>query len=208
MAKQEFIRSLHAARNFMFHQAAADARRRKPEDAAPSPPRPAMWLTPASVRGFDLDYFRDLPEAVQLELAQGISDFVRVSQAVGQSGPPTPQQLEDATRSFMSILRIMEPYLPTSDETRRLRAAMSELPFPPEVLTWEFEFGRDSTGEAAVWIWVLVDDAAANDARFTTTSDRLQREIRQSLQRTGLDRWPYVRFRTASEQKALQAAGR
>jgi hypothetical protein len=159
------------------------------------------------VRGFDIEHFRELPEPVQRELRQSISDFSRVADAVPPTESPTPQQLEDATRSFMSILRIMEPYLPTSDETRRLRAAMSEVQFPPEVLTWEFEFGRDSTGDPAVWIWVLVDDAAANDPGFTTVSTRLQREIQQALQRAGLDRWPYVRFRTASEQKALQAAG-
>jgi hypothetical protein len=56
-------------------------------------------------------------------------------------------------------------------------------------------------------IWILVDDAVADDAGFARTTTRLQREILQALQRVGLDRWPYLRLRTFSEQKSLQVVG-
>lgn len=84
---------------------------------------------------------------------------------------------------------------------------MKAVEFPDFVQTWDYEFGRDSSGQPAVWIWLVVDDAAADDPAFTAATTRLRREIHRSLQREGLDRWPYLRFRTFSEQRELQAVG-
>ncbi|HXE52948.1 MAG TPA: hypothetical protein VN541_08040 [Tepidisphaeraceae bacterium] len=51
-------------------------------------------------------------------------------------------------------------------------------------------------------------DAAADVAASAETATRLSRDIRQALHKAGSDRWPYLSFRTVSEQKELQAARR
>ena len=95
---------------------------------------------------------------------------------------------------------------PAMQQTDALRKAIKGVKFPRGFVSWESRFGQDSSGDPAVWIWVIVDDDAADDPGFTAESTRVSREIREALQRTGSDRWPYVRFRTATEQKSLQAA--
>ena len=40
---------------------------------------------------------------------------------------------------------------------------MKQVKFPKEVLTWDFEIGQDSTGDPAVWIWMVVIDSVAGD---------------------------------------------
>lgn len=50
----------------------------------------------------------------------------------------------------------------------------------------------------------MVSNDVADDADFTEATIRAAREIHEALQEAGLERWPYVRVRSASEQKALQ----
>jgi hypothetical protein len=198
---------LRAARNFLFHHVDGDRERSGPDDVARRPARAAIWLSPASVRGFDVSDFPELTEPVREELREHVEAFARIAGQVPPTEPVNEEQLEAARQSFLSILRIMEPYLPTGEETRMLRDAMKNVRFPAGVLTWEFEFGRDSTGDPAVWIWIVVDDTAANEPGFDREANLLPRQIREALRKSGIERWPYVRFRTASEQKALAAAG-
>ncbi|HWE93213.1 MAG TPA: hypothetical protein VG269_04500 [Tepidisphaeraceae bacterium] len=207
MSKQEFIQNLRVARNSLVHRVVADspgintnAVERRLSDAA-------LWLTPTAVQGFDAADFSELPEATQRQLEQSVRRFHDIAALVPDDGPATAEQRAAAQATLMQILAIMDPYMPTSEETRRLRNAMKEVRFPDQVLTWEFEFGRDSSNDAAVWIWLVVDDAAASDDTFSAATTHLPRQIREAIQRAGLERWPYVRFRTASEQRALQAVG-
>jgi hypothetical protein len=207
MAKQEFVQNVRLARNLLAHRVEADHPGVDAGAIERRLSRAALWLTPATVRGFDPEDFPELSEASRAELDRSVREFREVAEQVPDDGPATVEQEASALRSFGEILRIMDAYFPTPDELRRLREAMKEVHFPDVVQTWYHEFGRDSSDEPAVWIWVVVDDAAADDAGFTTATTRLQREIHRSLQRAGLDRWPYVRFRTFSEQRSLQAAG-
>jgi hypothetical protein len=208
MAKQEFLENVRLARNLLVHRVEADRPDINAEAVARRLSRAALWLTPASVRDFEAADFPELPEAAREDLERAVRQFREVAEQVPDDGPATADQEVTASRSLLNIARILEPYFPTPQELDRLRAAMRAVHFPADVVeTWYPEFGLDSSGDPAVWIWLVVDDAVANDPTFTTTTTRLQREIHQSLERVGLNRWPYVRLRTVSEQRSLQAVG-
>jgi hypothetical protein len=80
------------------------------------------------------------------------------------------------------------------------------LEFPRAVLTWEFEIGADSTDDPALWLWIIVDDAVADDSDFPRFTMLIQDRIRRALRERRIERWPYIRFRTASEQRAMQGS--
>jgi hypothetical protein len=205
MPKQEFFRNLRTARNLFFHRVQSDHTGVNAKEIEQTLSHADFWLTPAAVAGFDDGDFPELSEASRAELGRNVSEFRAVAELVPIDAPASAKQSAGALKNFMKILQITEPYLPTPDEVGRLREAMKRVPFPAGVLTWEFEFGQDSSGDPAVWIWVVVEDAAADDPHFAAVSTRLQRTIHEELQRAALDRWPYLRFRTESEQRALQA---
>jgi hypothetical protein len=205
MSKHEFIQGLRAGRDLLLHRVHHEhsnggGSRRRTADAA-------VWLTPATVRGFEADDFPELSHADRRELERNVQKFERVAEQVWLSQPASAREIAAAQSAFRSILKVMDPYLPTDEETRKLRKALKAVRFPDAALTWVCEFGQDSTGDPAVWIWVIVDDEAADDPAFTNTTIHLQRDILIALQKAGIDRWPYLRFHTASEQKELQAVG-
>jgi hypothetical protein len=207
MAKQEFIQNVRLARNLFFHRVEADHPGVNADEIARRLSRAALWLTPAAVRGFDALDFPELPANTREELERSVREFTEVASQVPDDGPASAEQEAAAIRGFQNILRILQPYFPTPEELTQLRTAMKAVNLPDSVQTWDYEFGRDSSGDPAVWIWIVVDDEAAVDVTFTAATTRLQRDIHRALQRAGLDRWPYVRFRTFSEQRALQAVG-
>src|SRR4051812_18907124 len=180
MAKQEFIQNVRLARNLFAHRVEADNARVNADQIARRLSRAALWLTPASVRGFDAVDFPELSEEDRDELERSVRQFSEIAVQVPDDGPPTGEQEAAALRTFQQVERILQPYFPTPEELDRLRAAMRSVNFPNFVQTWDYEFGRDSSGEPGVWIWVVVDDDVADDATFTTTTTRLQREIHRA----------------------------
>jgi hypothetical protein len=208
MAKQEFVQNVRLARNLLAHRVEGDRPGADLEEIARRLARAAIWLTPASVEGFDMADFPELPDETREELRRNVGEFLAVAEQVSDDGPASVEQEAVGIRTLLNIVRILEPFLPTPDELDRLRAAMRTVRFPPDVVeSWDYEFGLDSSGDPAVWIWLVVDDRAADDPAFTATTARLQREILQSLQRAGVSRWPYVRFRTISDYTSRQAVG-
>jgi len=69
-------------------------------------------------------------------------------------------------------------------------------------LDWRYEIGHDSNGYPAVWVWIVVPDEVAANARpeLVGLSQRLE-----TLVRGGGRYWPYVFFQSASEQEAARA---
>jgi hypothetical protein len=105
---------------------------------------------------------------------------------------------------LLRIIDILGPYLPTGAESEKVKQALEHARLPEKlVLNWDFRLGADSTGEPAIWVWVFVDPDVAAGEDFNTLASDVQRRVRDSLAEAGIARWAYVRFRTASEQRAL-----
>ena len=69
-----------------------------------------------------------------------------------------------------------------------------------DVVQHWYELGEDSGGEPAVWVWLVVPDEAvgARPQSLLQLSDRVTAALRQHGRF-----WPYVYFRSRSEQAAL-----
>lgn len=85
-------------------------------------------------------------------------------------------------------------------ETQDIRDALEKASLSDIVADISHRLDEDSTGAPAVWIWVVVDDHAAANNAFSLEAEKIRNAIREALQSAGIDRWPYVRFRTRSEK--------
>lgn len=208
MSKQEFIQNVRLARNLFAHRVSADHAGADVKGIERRLSRATLWLTPRAVSGFDPADFPELSAKEGEELDRSVRAFRMVGEQVAADVAATREQEAAALQSFESIRRILEPYFATPDELRLLREAMKKVDFPDSVETWDYEFGRDSSAEPAVWIWLIVDDAAAEDTTLADVTIRLRREIHRAVQSVGLERWPYVRVRTVSEQGSIGVGAR
>lgn len=88
--------------------------------------------------------------------------------------------------------------------------ALATLPSLPHVDRLAFELGRDGGGQKALRLWVIVRDDAPSLAWSPEARERLRLALRKVLRDAGLrSAWPYIAFRSAAEQAALDAvAGR
>jgi hypothetical protein len=85
-------------------------------------------------------------------------------------------------------------------EAEDIREAVKKASLPDTVRDLSYRLDVDASGAPAVWVWVVVDDAAASSRDFPAVAAGIRDAIRNALQQAGIDRWPYVRFRTRSEQ--------
>lgn len=88
-------------------------------------------------------------------------------------------------------------------EAEVIGEAVKTASLPGTVLAVSHRLDVDATGAPAVWVWVVVDDAAAASENFPTVAAEIRDAIRDVLHQAGIDRWPYVRFRTRSEEAEL-----
>lgn len=80
----------------------------------------------------------------------------------------------------------------------RVEKALKSLPeFPVSVKKWVVEVGDDATGENAIWVWAVVDDADLS----SNNRSNLRNAIRDAVGQVVGDQpaWVYVRFRATSE---------
>jgi hypothetical protein len=88
-------------------------------------------------------------------------------------------------------------------EAESIRNAVKNAALPDTVREVSQRVDVDATGAPAVWIWVVVDDAAAVRPDFPSVAAAIRDAIRDALEQAGIARWPYVRFRTRSEEAEL-----
>jgi hypothetical protein len=80
-------------------------------------------------------------------------------------------------------------------EARRIRTLINKHKRPQGVQTWNAEYGEDSTGEPAVWIWFhYKDENGISQHKIHELTDFVQ-SVRDDLLDSKLGRWPYVGFR-------------
>ena len=87
------------------------------------------------------------------------------------------------------------------DEKARILAALAAAPFPDYVVDRRVLLDRDWGGEDSVWVYVILADDAP-DVRSDEIFE-LRNVVRRALKDGGIDLWPYIRVRLASEQAEL-----
>ncbi|MFH1469628.1 MAG: hypothetical protein ABIO70_34905 [Pseudomonadota bacterium] len=75
-----------------------------------------------------------------------------------------------------------------------------EFPFPAAIAGWDVKVGRDSTGDDAVWVWVVLHDNLVDQVWPLDIRDELRERVREIvLGAAPTDVQVYVRFRSQSE---------
>jgi hypothetical protein len=207
MSKLRFLKKLRHARNLFVHRVHVDSRTTDAETIARRLASSALWLTPFVVEDFDPAEFPEIPEADRERLSDAVDRFAGIARSVPPNQPATDNQILEATVAFQAILDLLQNYIQQDREADEVRRILMSLTFPREVLTWDIEFGTDSTGDPALWLWIILEDGAANDVEFAALTAGIRDQIRRALRDAHIESWPYVRFRTASEeQEILQGA--
>jgi hypothetical protein len=80
-------------------------------------------------------------------------------------------------------------------EANQIRTLVNRHKAPKGVRTWSAEYGEDSTGEPAVWIWFhFKDEDGISQRKIHELTDFVQ-SVRSDLLDAKIGRWPYVGFR-------------
>src|SRR5882724_9203438 len=82
-------------------------------------------------------------------------------------------------------------------ETRKIHEVIKRHTFPRTVKPkFEVNFGEDSSGQRAVWIWFSVDeDLKPSEAKISELTNFIS-SVRSDLLNADLAFWPYVDVRT------------
>jgi hypothetical protein len=83
----------------------------------------------------------------------------------------------------------------TVAEASRIRALVNQHKRPRGVLSWNAEYGEDSTGDPAVWIWFHFEDKDGISKRKIHELTDFVESVRSDLLQAKIGRWPYVGFR-------------
>ena len=89
-----------------------------------------------------------------------------------------------------------------------LHQALRSVEFPRYVTAVRYVFEPDSTGDASVRLWVVVSDKDAERVWASSGPERIARALRVAISEQLPDIFPYVYFRTESEQAEANQATR
>jgi hypothetical protein len=171
-----------------------------------------IWLTPATVAGFDPCDFTFLSPSEREELKTSVGDFRRVAETVPDDGPATKEQIQEALPKLRRILEILRPDLNPDVDAFRAAKVLENLRLPydvrDDVARFIHEFDTDSTGDPGVWVWVILKDEAAEGPGFFEKAERIRQFVDLALLRQGVRLRPYIHFRTVSEQRELDRGRR
>ena len=78
---------------------------------------------------------------------------------------------------------------------------------PDWVSEMRFETGEDASGDPALWIWVEFQDAAATPENYSANTKQVRDLVEACVRKLDTDRWPYIRFRTTTEQAKHKMVG-
>ncbi len=204
-SKKEFLANFRIARNLFAHaQFGVDGGVDDAGALEKKRIRSAIWLTPNSVMGFNAEHFSELGPVQQRDLDAAVKKFGEVAVRVPSDTLPTDEQYRHAAENFAKMLEILDPYLPISDEARKIEKALAEVgkEFPAWVLNWDFELGDDADGAAAVWVNIFADDLTAPIPQLGKYASEWTTKVRKALSSLGIARWPFMRIRTGGEHKS------
>lgn len=163
-----------------------------------------FWPTPQAVEGFNLDDFWYLPEDQQEQLARLVKEFAAiVGPMVHDFDMWTGEGIERAEEKLRSVIEIME----LGDHRDALEFRVSKIVElcrkrlqNGDVSDILFQIEEDSTGEEALWIWVILKDEATKGDRFFEITRQIRSDLTRMLRAYGVELWPFIHFRSRSEQ--------
>ncbi len=166
-----------------------------------------VWLTPACVAGFNPADFAFLPAEELHSLQSHVNAFLAVANTVPISGRVTAKQAKEGFRHFWEIVDIMafEKYEdPDAFEIgKRLEQAIAGK-LPRWVRAMRFRTGIDSIGDPAIWIFVELEDRAAQRHIRERNVGGVETLLTDALQVLNVPLWPFMRFRSTSGEKEAQ----
>lgn len=162
------------------------------------------WLIPETVRGLtDVD-FVTLPLQQRDKLFRCAKQFCTIAQAAPNVDDA---QTASARAALTTIWEILRPY--RTPESRKILNTLWECWQDKSVEyvrkwipTFDYQLGEDSTGDPAIWIWLILNDDVDIEAPITRVELNLLRigfDVR--LREAGIDRTPYVSVWTQSDAR-------
>lgn len=88
------------------------------------------------------------------------------------------------------------------DEAEEISSFLREHPFPSLVKGFDLELGEDWLGEAAAYVWLLLDEDFKYGSPEMKRISEFARHLRKTLLQRRLRRWPYVSFRVRPKDAA------
>lgn len=88
----------------------------------------------------------------------------------------------------------------TVETIQAILAGIDKSKLQVELLDWEIEIGENSTGDPAVWIWLILGDDEVNWKGEKIA--KLREFVRDRIWDRGGENapWPYIHFRAVSEK--------
>jgi len=157
------------------------------------------WLNRESVRDFDPNDFRFLPEDQRTALATGVDRFLAVANRVPDDAEPTRSQIDQGRTAFGEILAILQPHRFWDAESFRTQTLIEpELrgKLPRWVTGISCETFTDLDGDPAIRIWVDVTDKATDKGKIEKEGDSIDRAVESAYRRIGGQLWTSIRFRS------------
>jgi len=75
----------------------------------------------------------------------------------------------------------------------------------PALTDVRIESGKDQTGDPALWVWLILREAAfRKNARPALR--QMEEAVRRRVSSVDPSIWPYIRFRTDAEQREVEKA--
>lgn len=165
-----------------------------------------LWLIPQTVEGFDPDDFWMRSKTDREALSHAVEQFRDVARrANDEARPVTPEEHEEARAAFQTIADLVEldRYVEAKDyRTAKIldmcREKLRRNQYPVSEIVHRIE--DDSTGEKALWVWVILEDEATTGDRFFEITRQVRSDLTRMLRAYGVELWPFIHFRSRSEQ--------
>jgi len=207
MSLQEFWASVRTGASYLAPKATVDSPKLDANRIEAILRHADIWLTPKSVAGYEEADFEFLSEEERYRLTACVDNFLEIAKQVPPDQPATQEQVEAALPAFRCLLEILRPDKYGDVEALEIGKRVEQRlagQLPEWVNDLRFETGEDSNGDPAIWVWIEIADYAAQPDNFSQNTRQARELLQSCLRKLGVPRWPYVRFRTASEQAEAQ----
>ncbi|QGJ70670.1 Hypothetical protein PBC10988_23680 [Planctomycetales bacterium 10988] len=166
-----------------------------------------LWLTPRAVEGYQERDFEFLEDGERAELTSHVNAFQKIAQQVPSDQPATDEQHDQALPHFRKIVQILNPRKYADLAAFKIGKQVERLiagELPKYVQELRFQTGSDSTGDPGIWVLVIVNEKATDSKLFSSISRQVRDLLFGTIQDLEVDYWPYINFRSESEQRAIE----